>query len=121
MWETIGSDKDRLNLFLFDVDGATFTGRFVRLWAPGEHEQLTKGCVEFEAESGERVALPAYDYLWNTMSGELEAGVKPGEKLYRVTRVRKTTTKAGNSYMVLSIQRMADDTAGQATGEATGA
>ena len=45
MWETIGSDKDRLNLFLFDVDGATFTGRFVRLWAPGEHEQLTKGCV----------------------------------------------------------------------------
>lgn len=107
-WETIGSDKDRLNLFLFDVDGATFTGRFVRLWAPGEHKHLTKGCVEFTGENGERVALPAYDYLWQTMQGELDAGIKPGEKLYRVTRVRKTVTKTGNSYMGLSIQRGVD-------------
>lgn len=108
-WETIGKDKDRLNLFLFDADGVSFTGRFVRLWAPGEHEHLTKGCVEFVGEAGERVALPAYDYLWQTMMEELDAGVKPGTVLYRVTRVRKAQTKAGNSYMKLSIQREAID------------
>lgn len=98
-WETIGKDKDRVNLFMFDEDGKQFTGKFIRLWAPGEHEFLNKGFIEFEAEGGERWALPALEYLWETLQDE------PAGHTYRITRVRKVPTKAGKTFVVMTIQR----------------
>ena len=102
-WQTDADERD-LNLVNFDTDGDTFTGRFLRFYAPGEHLILGNkyAMIGMVNEDGEECLLPGNQRLWDFLSEQTPDEL--ARRTYRFTRKSKVPVSGGKEYMKFRVQ-----------------
>lgn len=102
-WQTDADERD-LNLVNFDTDGDTFTGRFLRFYAPGEHLILGNkyAMIGMVNEDGEECLLPGNQRLWDFLSDQTPDEL--ARRTYRFTRKSKVPVSGGKEYVKFRVQ-----------------
>lgn len=102
-WQTDADERD-LNIVTFDEDGDSFTGRFVRFYAPKEHPVLQNkyAMIGMMNEDGEECLLPGNQRLWEFLAEQTTEELE--RRTYRFTRKRRVELAGEREYVKFRVQ-----------------